>query len=120
MKTIIKVLSAFLFVLALSININAQNIKFYNQKWDEIDSLDDKGLPKSALKVVNEIYIKAQKQKNSEQVLKSFIYNLKYKNEIEENAFESLCFELDSTAQVATFPDNAVMNSMLADMYWWY
>ncbi|MCF6366803.1 MAG: MG2 domain-containing protein [Bacteroidales bacterium] len=120
MKTILKLLSAFIFLFALTSNLNAQNMRYYEQKWDKIDSLDKKGLPKSALKVINEIYTKAKKEKNSEQVLKSFIYNLKYKNDIEENAFESLCFELDSTAKEAAFPDNAIMNTMLADMYWWY
>ena len=93
---------------------------FYKSQWQKIDSLEKKGLPKSALKVVDEIYTKAKKDNNSEQVIKSFIYNLKYKNQIEENAFERLCKELDSTAQNASFPDNAIMNSMLADMYWWY
>ena len=95
-------------------------MKFYKQKWEKIDSLDKKGLPKSALKVVDEIYTKAKKENKSEQVIKSFIYNLKYKNQIEENAFERLCAELDSTAEKASFPDNAIMNTMLADMYWWY
>ncbi len=118
MKTLIKVLSAFLFMFVLMTNLNAQNMKFYKQKWEEIDSLEDKGLPKSALKVVDEIYAKAKKNKNSEQVLKSFIYNLKYKNEIEENAFESLCFELDSTAQKAAFPDNAIMHTMLTILFY--
>ncbi len=106
--------------LILFTNLNAQNMKFYNEKWGEIDSLESKGLPKSALVVVNAILVKAKKDKNSEQIIKSFIYRLKYKNTNEENAFEALCFELDSAAQKASFPDNAIMQSMLADMYWWY
>jgi len=120
MKTIVKLLSALIFLFAVTTNLSAQNMKFYNKKWSEVDSMESKGLPKSALKIIDDIYVKAKKEKNSEQVLKSFIYNLKYKNEIEENAFESLCFELDSTAKEAAFPDNAIMHTMLADMYWWY
>lgn len=107
-------------ILILSFNIKAQKMTFYKTHWEKIDSLEKKGLPKSALKVIEEIYTKAKSDNNSEQVIKSFIYNLKYKNQIEENAFEHLCKELDSTAQKASFPDNAVMQSMLAEMYWWY
>jgi uncharacterized protein YfaS (alpha-2-macroglobulin family) len=120
MKTNFSIWIAVLMLFAFSNQINAQTMKFYKQKWATIDSLDQKGLPKSALEVAVEINDKAKSEKNSEQVLKSFIYILKYKNSIEENAFEKLCFELDSTAQKAAFPDNAVMYSMTADMYWWY
>ncbi len=95
-------------------------MKFYQSKWTEVDSLEKKGLPKSALEVVNEILAKAKSDKNSEQVIKSFIFRLKYKNSNEEKAFEKLCYELDSAVKEAVFPDKAIMHSMLADMYWWY
>lgn len=118
MKTKLFILPLILFLFTA--NLNAQNMKYYKKKWAEIDSLEQKGLPKSALEVVNEIYVHAKKRGNSEQVLKSFIHILKYKNSIEENAFEKLCFELDSAVQKAAFPENAIMQTMLADMYWWY
>ncbi len=120
MKTKIIFLISFLIFTVFTIKLKAQKMTFYQTKWQKIDSLEKKGLPKSALKVVEEIYTKAKTENNSQQVIKSFIYNLKYKNQIEENAFERLCKKLDSTAQTADFPDNAIMNSMLADMYWWY
>jgi hypothetical protein len=118
MKAKIVLLVALFFLLIT--NLNAQNMNFYQSKWTKVDSLEQKGLPKSALKVVNEILAKAKSDKNSEQVIKSFIFQLKYENSNEENAFEALCYELDSAAKQATFPDNAIMHSMLADMYWWY
>ncbi len=120
MQTGIKLFAAIVFLFVVSHKLTSQNMNFYKTKWNQVDSLDKKGLPKSALTVVDEIYKKALKDKHSEQVLKSFIYILKYKNSIEENAFEKLCFELDSTAKTAEYPDKAIMNSMLADMYWWY
>jgi len=120
MKTKIRIFTLSFIIISLTFNLKAQKMTFYKTQWQKIDSLEKKGLPKSALKVINEIYTKAKADKNSQQVIKSFIYNLKYKNQIEENAFERLCKELDSTAQKASFPDNAVMQSMLADIYWWY
>ena len=83
----------------------SQKNDFYKKKWSKIDSLENEGLPKSALEIAEEIYVRAQKENNTEQAIKSFIYRLKYKNEIEENAFEKLCNELDSTAQKAKFPE---------------
>ncbi len=120
MKTKLIAFSASLLLLVFVTNLKAQNMKFYEEKWEEIDSLEKKGLPKSALEIVYKIYDKAKGDKNSEQIIKSFIFRLKYKNSNEENAFEKLCHELDSAANKASFPDNAIMHSMLADMYWWY
>ena len=104
----------------ISITMWGQQNKFYENNWKKIDSLENEGLPKSALKITEEIYKQAQKDKNYEQSIKSYIYRLKYKNEIEENAFEKLCAELDSSSQNAPFPEKNIMHSMLADMYWWY
>jgi len=115
-----RIVSLFALIFLLITNLNAQTMDFYHSKWTKVDSLEKKGLPKSALEVVNEILLKAKSDKNSEQVIKSFIFRLKYKNSNEESAFEALCHELDSATKQASFPDNAIMHSMLADMYWWY
>ncbi len=120
MKTLIRLIFLSALLTGLFTNIKAQDMEFYSKKWQQIDTLEKKQLPKSALEVVDEIYTYAKSESNSEQLIKSFIYRLKYKNVIEENAFEKLCHELDSTARNASFPDNAIMYSMLADMYWWY
>ncbi len=104
----------------LGSQLKAQNMKFYEKKWKQVDSFENKGLPKSALEITDKIFEQAKKDKNSEQVIKSFIYVLKFKNNIEENAFEKLTHQLDSAALKADFPDNAIMHTMLADMYWWY
>jgi uncharacterized protein YfaS (alpha-2-macroglobulin family) len=120
MKTKISLIILFSLFIGTLTNINAQDMKFYIKNWQKVDSLEKKQLPKSALEVVDEIYSRAKEEKNSEQVIKSFIFRLKFKNTLEENAFEKLCFELDSTAATVAFPDNAIMYSMVADMYWWY
>ncbi len=113
-------ISCILLLIFIVTNLRAQEKKFYKEKWSEVSDTEKKGLPKSGLEIVNEIYDFAKKDKNSEQVIKSFIYKLKYKNLIEENAFEKLCKELDSVADVSPFPENAIMQTMLADMFWWY
>jgi uncharacterized protein YfaS (alpha-2-macroglobulin family) len=120
MKTKCIILTLLALFLVIYKNSKAQKMDFYEKNWKKVDSLDQKRLPQSALEVVNQIYQKALADKNSEQVIKSYIFNLTFRNNIEENAFEKLCHSLDSTAALAAFPDNAIMYSMLADMYWWY
>ncbi len=121
MKTkLLKGMALAAMLLLLFNQLNAQDMNFYKKKWAEADSAEKKGLPKTALEIVDKINAQAQKDKLSEQVIKSYIFRLKYKNAIEENAFEKLLGELDSTVKTAVFPDDAVMHLMLADMYWWY
>lgn len=97
-----------------------QENNFYTKNWKIIDSLENQGLPKSALELAEKIFKKANDEDNTVQIIKSFIYRLKFKNEIEEDAFEKLCYELDSAAMKAKSPEKNIMHTMLADMYWWY
>ena len=94
--------------------------KNYDELWEEVKKQESESLPKSAYKVANEIYLKASAENNSPQLLKSFIYRMKFKGAYEEDAFEALLAELDSTIQVAKNPEKAIMHSMLADMYLMY
>ena len=92
----------------------------YKQFWASVDSLDRLGQPKSALEIVEKIYVLAKQQQNNDQIIKAFIHRLKYKNTIEENAFENMLKELKSEIPNQKFPNDAMMETMLAEMYWWY
>ena len=72
-------------ILGFSINtpdnnkpINLKKGKDYSILWLRIDSLRDKGLPKSALKLVNKIYAEAKTENNTNQIIKAFIYKLDF------------------------------------------
>jgi len=117
MKTT-KLLLIILLVVAPFAQLLAQ--RDYKENWAKVDSLTRLNLPKSALAEIDVIYQDASKDGNSPQVIKSFIHKLKFKNQIEDNAFERLCSDLDSTVKVSSFPENAVMHSMLGEMYLWY
>ena len=43
----------------------------YEKEWQVADSLISKGLPKSALQIVNSIYSKAKKNNNPSQIIKA-------------------------------------------------
>ena len=47
----------------------------YEKQWKKVDSLINKGLTKSAQEVVAQIYLKAKKENNAPQLVKSVLYN---------------------------------------------
>ncbi len=92
----------------------------YKEQWQQVDSLLGIGLPKSALEVVEVIYKDAKADENHDQILKSYVYRLRIRNSFEEYAFEDLIYEMETDVKTAKFPNNAIMHSMLAEMYWIY
>jgi hypothetical protein len=94
--------------------------KDFKKEWASVDSLDDKGLPKSALELVDKIYKKAFAENNAEQVIKARIYQLKYRNAIEEDAFENILNDLIKDAKIMKFPYGPVYHSIASEMYWMY
>ncbi len=92
----------------------------YKKEWAKVDSLEKKGLPKSALKIVHEILKKAKNDNNGDQIIKALTYRMKFTNMYEEDAFENMIFEFKKEAEESKFPNNAILNSMLAELYWLY
>jgi uncharacterized protein YfaS (alpha-2-macroglobulin family)/predicted DCC family thiol-disulfide oxidoreductase YuxK len=96
------------------------NDKNYKQDWQKVDSLEKKGLTKSASEVVDEIYAKAKKDNNAEQLVKAVIYQAKYISVREEDANIKIIHKLDSEATVAPYPAKPILHSILAERYWQY
>ncbi|HOX82803.1 MAG TPA: MG2 domain-containing protein [Chryseolinea sp.] len=92
----------------------------YDKAWKEAKEFEDKGLPESALKVVNIIYEQAKKEQNASQLVKAIIHQLKLTDYKEENAFVKNLNRLRDEAKIATFPTKPLLHSMLAEMYWQY
>ncbi|MBN2756054.1 MAG: hypothetical protein JXR51_02680 [Bacteroidales bacterium] len=104
-------------------NANSQilnDVKKNKTEWAKVDSLDKLALPESALKLVEDIYKIAKKDNNHDQIIKAFIYRMKYINATKENSFENLIQDTKVEISNSDFPNNAVLNSMLAEMYWMY
>lgn len=121
MKKIFTITGLIMFLsLFLSTNLNAQSMKFYKKKWSTVDSLIAKSLPQSAIKEIDKIYEQAEKDENQDQLLKCYVFYLKTKDDFEEDAFETILAQMEKDILTAPFPNNAMMHSMLADMYWWY
>lgn len=92
----------------------------FDKAWKQVTEHEGKGLPESALKVVNEIEKEAKARNNSGQLVKAYIHQLKFTDVKEENAFIKNLIRLRKEADEATFPAKPLLHSMLGEMYWQY
>ncbi len=92
----------------------------YKKEWAKVDSLDNKGLPKSALEVVKTIYQKAKAEKNTNQIIKSVIYTIKYNTYLVEDDYVIALSELNKMALELESPHKQLVHSMIAEVYWGY
>ncbi len=89
----------------------------YTKAWKEIQELDQKRLPKSALEKVEVLFQQAQKDNNPAQIVKTTIYRLKYFNELEEDGYVKVLNKLEKEAEAADFPAKQLLHSMLGELY---
>ena len=90
------------------------------EAWKKIDSLENKGLTRSALKIVEQVYKKSLKENNPPQIIKSLIYKLKYTNYTEENSNKIVINQIKNVIDSSSFPAKPILQSILADAYWQY
>ncbi len=111
--------SASFFLIVLSAPAQLP-VKKYEKEWKRVTELIDKGLPKSALAEVKKIYTLAQNQKQDAQVIKSLMYMISLQRENrEKNAVLSIT-ELEKELKVRKGSAAAILNSLLAEIYWGY
>lgn len=92
----------------------------YKRDWRVIDSLEQNGLTKSALEEVEQIYRKAEKADNHQQLLKSLLVKAKLQSYVEEESFVKTIRELTTEAANADYPLNPFLHSIIGEMYWKY
>jgi uncharacterized protein YfaS (alpha-2-macroglobulin family) len=92
----------------------------YAKDWKTVDDLAKKGLNKSALEVVAQIYKKAKAENNAPQRVKAIIHRMKFEQMMEEYSNMTAINELNEELKTATFPLKPILHSILADVYWSY
>jgi hypothetical protein len=89
----------------------------YETAWKEIDSLEQNGLPKSALEKTEALLAVARKEANGAQTIKALIYRGKYQSQLEEEGLAMAINRLEEEAKSADYPVKPILQSMLAEMY---
>ena len=92
----------------------------YSNNWKKVEGFEIKGLTKSALAEVLVIYKQAVKDNNDAQQIKSCMYQVKYRNIVEEDGHENNIFFLDTLISNAKAPSKNILQSMQAEMFWKY
>lgn len=96
----------------------AQTNNDYLKNWKKVEDLEKKGLTKSALAEVMNIYTLAVKDNNEAQQIKSCMYQVKYHSSTDENSQENNIFFVDTLIDKAKAPAKNILQSMQAEMYW--
>ena len=92
----------------------------YGRQWTKVDSLIQKGLPKSALEIVEQIYNQTKIEGDSPQFIKAVLYKIKLTASYEEEFMEKIIADINEEVAQAGSPDKQVLHSVLADLYWRY
>ncbi|WNW02956.1 MG2 domain-containing protein [Tenacibaculum sp. HL-MS23] len=113
-----KKLTSILLLILFSSVIHAQ--ENYKNLWDEVEQFEKDNLPKSALKIVNIIYAKAEVAKNSPQIIKALFYKSKFSLTLEEDAQLKIINQFKKHIDKSSFPTKNVLENVLANLYWQY
>ena len=93
----------------------------YEKEWKNIDSLENKQLPQSALQAVEELYRKVKEDDNQAQIIKCIIYRNKYLIQLEDKDPSQAILRLEKeVAEEESDAPKAVLNSMLGEFYFIY
>lgn len=104
----------------LSANDRKERDVKYTQWWQEVKGFTDKGLPRSALEVVEKIYASAKKQNHRDQLIKALIHKADIIQKVEEDPIAKIHALLLKELKESAFPVPQILHSMLADQYWNY
>lgn len=107
-----------LIIILLSFTAKAQND--YDKLWTKVEKLEIEGLPKSALKIVEEIYEKGEKNDNSPQIIKALFYKSKFSLTLEEDTQLKIINSFKKQISKSNFPTKNVLQNVLANLYWQY
>lgn len=89
----------------------------YADDWKIVDSLEQQGLYKSAGEKVAAIQIRANNDKNSQQIVKCLLFQGKYTTFLEEDGLAKAIQNLEAESAKARQPEKSVLQSMLGQLY---
>jgi len=94
--------------------------KTYDNAWKEVESMVRKGLPQSALKIVDEIYLQSKSESNAPQFLKAALYQVKLRSDYQEDFMESSLAQISNELENSNAPISQILHSVQAELYWRY
>lgn len=108
------------FICILFITNGYSQKNFYPKRWSDVYEYEVRGLPWSALYVVDTIYGRAKREKNITQFTKALLYQSKFALTLEENAELKIVKKLQGDIHESKAPLRNILESILATIYWQY
>lgn len=105
-------------ILLFSLTIKAQSN--FDKLWTAVEKLEVDGLPKSALKIVEDIFTKADEENNSPQLIRALFYKNKFSLILTEDAQLKVINSFKSHISKSEFPTKNMLQNILANLYWQY
>ncbi len=102
--------------IGLSIQTMAQTPN-YAKEWKKIEGLESKGLTKDALKQVLILFTDAIQNNNEAQQIKAAMYQMKYRNMVEEDNQQKNIFYVDTLIAKTKAPAKNILLSMQAQLF---
>lgn len=96
-------------------DIHAQT---FDKLWKQVEQAEKKSLPETVIKLTDEIYRKGEMEKNSPQMLKAYMWRMKYRERITPDSFYVSLGGLEEWVKHTDKPmDRAILHSLLAGIY---
>ncbi|MDB5251344.1 MAG: alpha-2-macroglobulin [Flaviaesturariibacter sp.] len=93
----------------------------YEKEWAAVDSLTvQKGLPRSALAIVDRIYAAAKREGNQAEVVRALVYRAALPAQTREDNLQLSIASLEKETATAPQPAASLLQSITASLYWQY
>lgn len=104
-----------IFIIALSTLLHAQS---YDKRWSKIEKAEKNNLPQTVVSLADGIFTKAVSEKNSPQMLKAYLWKMKYQQLHVPDSFYTCLGNLERWSEEIEKPvDKAILHSLLAQIY---
>ena len=107
-------------MILLFANFSTAQHNSYSSLWKQVEAMEIKGLPKSALKIVKQIETIAKKDNNTPQQIKVMLFKSKFALLLEEDAQLKIIYDFKTEIEQSSFPKKNILESILAKLYWDY
>ncbi|WP_055446754.1 MG2 domain-containing protein [Lacinutrix mariniflava] len=109
-----------LLMIILFANTAFSQTNNYSKLWSEVENFEVDGLPKSALKALEKIEVKAKAENNSPQLIKIMLFKSKFMLTLEEDAQLNIIDAFKAEIKISKAPTKNVLENVLATLYWQY
>ncbi|NOX86310.1 MAG: hypothetical protein GXO86_10165, partial [Chlorobi bacterium] len=120
MKKIPFLFISFFLVVLISGFLLAPQKENYDGQWSRVENFVKRGLPRSAIRVVDSIYQSALKEGNQPQKIKALIYRVSLQSRFEEDHLVKAIRTFENELSESQPPEKQILHSLLAEMYRWY